>query len=496
MHKQLFHALHLTLVCLAGTAQHPDWGLIANPGFEGQSIKSTLFFTGNWRNGIQFYDYKPSDNTGLYTIHPSNAQHLGWSETDANKVFAVQWMAEAGINIINMSYWGLPGTDNWAYWAPMQTSTESHDELFNTVMNEPVLVAPFIESYAATDDYEGFSFADDFPGSSGNPSPKLVEQIEDLIDRYILNPANNQWPSKWARVYDREGNERYLVSVIHVASNQAGITHQEFAQGFDAAADKIFDDLSIRIGFALDILPANSYAPGLFKATASETGSYLAEQSSILAIQCFIPEIWQGESNENTLIQWKSEFSRDWMDTGIPWIHDISSGYDAHIVFPSSPVYGNNERWRYLQDSLIDALNATAFALNAWNGYTEGMSALPTLEYGDTCYNWVCELFNGNCWYAPEFIGSGFANGNSNSLHLHPNPAKELIHIGSDYHWKNGVQCRIISDTGQVLFSEKFHIADSHHELKLGVGFLAPGIYLLVLQDQQQMVMSCMVIMP
>ncbi len=102
-----------------GFADDPVWGRLANPGFENQAVKSTLFFTGSWRNGLQFYDYNPSDNTGLFTIHPADARHLGWSELASNRDFAVNTMVDTGVNVINMSYWGLPGTNNWAYWAPI-----------------------------------------------------------------------------------------------------------------------------------------------------------------------------------------------------------------------------------------------------------------------------------------------------------------------------------------------------------------------------------------
>ena len=115
-------------------AVDPIRGYLANPGFVNQPVKSVFFFAGNWRNGVQFYDYNPSDNRGLYTVHPSDARHLGWSENQANRDFAVQTMIDAGVNVINMSYWGLPGTDNWAFWSPMQTSTSSHNELFNAAL--------------------------------------------------------------------------------------------------------------------------------------------------------------------------------------------------------------------------------------------------------------------------------------------------------------------------------------------------------------------------
>ena len=117
-----------------------------------------FFFSGNWRNGTQFYEFNPSNNTGLYTLHPSDARHLGWSENKANRKYALQTMIDAGVNVINMSYWGPPETDNWAYWAPMQTSTASHDELFDVARGTNLLICPYIESFAQTDNDPGFSF--------------------------------------------------------------------------------------------------------------------------------------------------------------------------------------------------------------------------------------------------------------------------------------------------------------------------------------------------
>jgi len=116
------------------------WGRLANPGFENQYIKSAFFFAGNWRNGVQFYEYDPSDNTGIYTLHPSDFRHLGWSENLSYRNFAIKTMIDAGVNVINMSYWGPRGTDNWAYWSPMQTSTYAHDELFNAAIGKRVFI--------------------------------------------------------------------------------------------------------------------------------------------------------------------------------------------------------------------------------------------------------------------------------------------------------------------------------------------------------------------
>lgn len=467
-------------------SQNTSWSLIANSEFEGEAIKSTLFFTGNWRNGVQFYDYNPSNNTGLFTMHPSDSRHLGWSEDQAYRDFAINTIIEAGVNVINISYWGLPGTDNWAHWSPMQSSTESHDEIFNAVLGKPVLVAPFIESFAATGIHDGFSFMDDFPGTTDNPAPKLIELTEDLINRYIVNPGNNQWPDKWAKVYDRNGDERYLISIIHVASNSAGVSDQEFAAGFDLVADKIYENTNILIGFALDILPPDNYAPGAFKATPTLTGPYLMQQSSVLAIQFFIPEIWEGESDETQLIEWKRDFSKAWINTGLPYVHDISSGYDAHIVFPTSPVYGNNQNWRDLQDSLIQDLNVNAFAFNAWNGYTEGFAGVPTAQYGDATYKWICGLFGGNCGETPEPPESITVYERNTQIRIRPNPAQDYVHVFFENTNDRSIKVSVYSTSSQLIFSDQLTKSENTYPYVLNLNDFSNGIYFLTLESEDK----------
>ncbi|MBN1952273.1 MAG: T9SS type A sorting domain-containing protein [Bacteroidales bacterium] len=458
------------------TAQSPYWGHLANPNLEGESVKATMFFSGNWRNGIQFYDFNPTSNTGLYTMHPADARHLGWSESQANRDYAINQMIEAGVNLVSFSYWGLPGTDNWAYWAPMQTSTASHDELFNAVLGTDLVLAPYIESYAATDNYEVFSFMDDFPGTSGDPAPKLTAQIEDLVNRYLVNPLNSQWPDHWARLYDKNGDERYLISIIHVASNQAGITDQEFADGFDRVANLVYDNTGIHVGFALDILPPASYAGGSFKATPLGTGSCLSSQASILAIQCFIPEIWQGSSNEYELIRWKADYTNDWLETGIPWIHDLNSGYDASIIFPTSPVYGNDRRWRFFQDSLLAEIEPAGLSFNPWNGYTEGMAAVPTLQHGDSTYKWLCGLFGGNCNEPlPEDLLPDIRQ--EVKLKLYPNPANEYIKIEVLSPLQTPQTIRIFAPDGRILLEQ--NVGGLPNELEISLRGIPPGIYLV-----------------
>jgi len=369
------------------------WGRLANPGFENTPIKSVFFFTGNWREGIQFYEYDPSPNTGLYTIYPVDTRHLEWSERAANRAFAVDTMIDAGVNVINMSYWGPRGTDNWAYWAPMQTSTYSHDELFDVAISRNILIAPYIETYAPTARSPGFSFRDCFPGSPDNPAPEFVAHVMDLIDRYVLHPKNHRWADQWARVYNRFGEERYLVCVIGVASAQEDVTDRRFAEGFDWVADRIFRDTGVRVGFAIDAMPPDTYLWAPFLPSAETTGPWLWQQSSIIAIQPYFSGHSIGVNEEDTIIEWKRRFSSKWISTGIPFVQDISPGFDARIVFPGPHIFGNTNSWREAQSELIVRLKCQGVTFSAWNGYTEGYAGVPTTEYGDATYQWARDVF-------------------------------------------------------------------------------------------------------
>ncbi len=405
-----------------------EWGRLANPGFEGQPIKSAFFFAGSSRDGSQFYEFRPSANTSLYTIHPSDSRHLRWSESEANRAFAVDTMVAAGVNVIAMSYWGPRGTDNWAYWAPMQTSTYSHDELFRIAKSRAILIAPYLEVYAQTDQSPGYSFADCFPGTAQNPAPALVARIKDLVDRYLLHPQDPGWAQRWAQVYDRTGQKRYLVCLISVASNQAGLSDQGFAEGFDRVADRIYLDTGIRVGFAIDAMPPGTYLYAPFLPSAETTGPWLAQRSSILAIQCYFSGHSIGVNDEATIIAWKQRFSSKWINTGIPFIQDVSPGYDAHIVFAGPHVFGNTDSFRRAQTALVHKLKCQGVTFTAWNGYTEGYAGVPTVEYGDGTYLWACDVFQ------------GFQVGGR-----HPLPG--LIEA-EDYEQMSGVQKEVVDDDG------------------------------------------------
>jgi LGFP repeat len=393
------------------------WGFLANPGYEGRPVKSVYFFAGNWKFGDRiFYEgIDTGSNAGLYTLHPSDPRHLGWSEQQANRDFALDTMVTAGVNVINLSYWGKPGADRWAFWAPMQCATEAHDEVFDTAVNFELLIVPSIETSAATNfnkdtgapfecgtpptvhvgDSPAYFFCDDFPGDPGDPAPGLVEQILDLVDRYLLSPRNSLWPSRWARLYDQAGEARHAIMIIQASSNQPGIDDTSFAAGLDRVAAAVCElRPGIKIGFMLDPLPVNAYQ------LTPAAGPALAAAQSFLAITPFISEISLGTDDLRALLPSKQQFVQAWLNAGVPFILDVSPGYDAHIVFPAADNrywrIANNDIWHNGQTQMIVSNAGTnsvrGITFNTWNGYTEGYSAVPTLEYGGEAFTWLRSL--------------------------------------------------------------------------------------------------------
>jgi hypothetical protein len=418
----------IVLASPAASSPHTP-GTLANPGFDGQPMKSMFFFPGQWRGipGETFYTgpdpgarpLAPATNAFcLYSVLPVDGwMNLGWSDNvgGEKRGHAVDLMLAAGVNVVNMSYWGPPNVDRWAFWAPMHTAPGANEELFDQAVGRPVLIAPYIEDGASTQDSQqrgchgdagpvgqspAYSFADTFPGTAAAPAPALVEQVVDLIDRLLLHPRNKAWPAKWAQMYDRDGKPRYVVSLIHVASNQVGVTDETFAKGFGWVADRVYALRGVRVGFTLDALPPDHGAS--FKPSPMKTGPMLAKQKAVLAIQPFIPEVFRGlatglcrdaDSNCDArdgspqlaqLIAWKRDYISAWVNTGIPVILDVSSGYDAHRVFGTDnpPRYGNNEPWRLGQEQMLDSLGVRGITGNTWNGYTEALAFVPSCTAG------------------------------------------------------------------------------------------------------------------
>lgn len=427
----------------AGTPS--DRGLLANRILLRQPVKSVYFFAGNWRHGVTKFngDKAIGDNVGLYTLFPADSRHLGWSETKANRTFALDEMQRASVNTITMSYWGRRGDDRWAFWAPMYTSTYAHDELFDEAVSRNMVILPAIESGRCTQGlYQGwsckpdeakpdwgwwgrswsFNFASEFPWfkpdprqSANNPAPLLVAQIKDLLQRYVIAPANPLWPSRWAQIYDREGTPRYAINLIHVASNQIGSSEAEhalFALSFDLVADKVYEDTGYRVGFTLDVLPTarivdqncgcanddDAKWKDTFVTSPEVTGPYLRDTSAVLAIQGFNSEIWSGHAgDENGMQAWKADVIRRWVANGPPVFLDVDPGHDNHLVFPDTAVsWGYTDSWFNFQSEL-KATGIRGITFNTWNGYTEGYVAVPVARSWGTdysAYTWLAYLYS------------------------------------------------------------------------------------------------------
>src|SRR5215510_5102021 len=92
--------LLITAGSAGAQAQNANWGLLGNSGFDTQPVKAAFFFAGNWRNGTPFYG-APSvaANNSAYTVWPKDSRHLGWSESSANRDFALNAMSTASVNV-------------------------------------------------------------------------------------------------------------------------------------------------------------------------------------------------------------------------------------------------------------------------------------------------------------------------------------------------------------------------------------------------------------
>jgi hypothetical protein len=186
------------------------------------------------------------------------------------------------------------------------------------------------------------------------------------------------------------------VALIHASSNRLGpAEHEEYSQGFDLVAQEVLSSTGVRVGFFIDALPPSSNAPGSFKPSPGLTGPFLLQSKSLLGIHCFIPEIWMtGSPDENARIQWKRQFSRGWRETGIPFLMDVSPGYDAHIVFPASVRYGHTATWLAALSGMVATEGCDGLVYNFWNGTTEGMAGMPleAADGGRLYFDWLKEL--------------------------------------------------------------------------------------------------------
>lgn len=376
----------------------PDWGRLANPAFAHQQIKATLYFAGQARDGSMRYEYPAAANLELYTETPARQFELKWSEvdwteadwTEAMNVRSVTLdeMVGAGVNVVYLSDWGARGSDGWAKWAPMQSSTFAHDEVLSAIGSRRLLTIPFLESNP------DWTFRGEFTGSVSSPAPQLVSHIEDIIDRVIVHPNDPNWPDRWAMVYGADGLPRRALAIIH-ASSMSTMDDEHYVDGLDAVAAQVEEDTGVRVGFFLDAMPPNSRAPGKFFPTPAKSALPMRRSSSILGISSFIPEIWADvglDSDDSKRIAWKRGFTKSWVDSGVPTLVDVAPGYDASIVFPTEPKFGHTSAWRAAATQLVEEFGEDGIVLNSWNGYTEAMVIVPTEQRGNAAYLWATDI--------------------------------------------------------------------------------------------------------
>jgi hypothetical protein len=236
---------------------------------------------------------------------------------------------------------------------------------------------------------------------SGNATG-LMARIGYLIE--LFNGRMNLW----ARLYDRAGQQRYAVYIIHVASQAGNTNDQQFAQKFDEVATSY----DIPIGFTLDTIGNQPYSP-----YPSSAGPYLERTSSVLAIHGFASEVFSNRIKHNSqpydnniplenlgsIADWKRDALHDWVKTGVPVILDVSNGNDGRIVWGPGGVgfWGDNrdytdDHWRNwcseLKGMHVNGNTVKGITVDCWNGYTEGYATVPSVEHGDTVYSWLVDL--------------------------------------------------------------------------------------------------------
>ncbi|WP_394838290.1 hypothetical protein LVJ94_15405 [Pendulispora rubella] len=355
-------------------------GLLASAPFTCTAMKSAFFFAGDWQNGIKYYEYPSVDNRDKYTLHPADPKHLGWSEQQTNRNFAIDQISLAGFNVIDMSTWGPRGTDNWAQYAPMQTSTLAHDELFETSLNRNILIIPVVEDFKPTSNSRGISFPLDF-----GQNKRLRDAIVDLVNRYIRYPKNAKWPSKWAQVYDAEPKPRYAITLMHVWSQVLSASDpradETFASWIHQLAEDVKAETTFDVGFLLDAFPPDPDYPNAYYLTPQKAGTHLKQTREVLAIRPYLSELFKMKLSDDERFRTKRSEAVGWIAEGLPYILDISAGYDGRFVHQNPYVYGNDDIWRNDQGA-IRGLGQSGISFTAWNGFTEGWAGMPTSESG------------------------------------------------------------------------------------------------------------------
>jgi hypothetical protein len=324
----------VTLGRLPWPRRHPEWrALQASRALDGQPVKGVYFFPG-----------ESAGNVNLYTTHPSLDDDKHWNSDPSSRSRVTGRMAAAHVNTIVMSYWS-----NMPQWSPMSLDATSLPGLLEAAKGRPLVIMPAIEGGFDPDHPEipHWQFADEFPHPRGGgpAAPGLVSRIGGLCELFKHDM------DLWARLYDRNGEWRYAVHVLHVCSDVPGTTDLAFARGFEEVAAQVAQAYSIRVGFTLDIIGGRH----AYVAAPARAGPFLEREPSVLAVQGFASEVFSGRvingppcgdpdwrhchpfdnnrDNLPNLADWKRAAVHDWVVTGLPVILDVSNGFDGRIVW-------------------------------------------------------------------------------------------------------------------------------------------------------------------
>jgi hypothetical protein len=357
------------------------WGRIANRMHHGRRPLSGLFFAG---------PPNPA-SLPLYTRHPRDADRLDWTDP-SDIVFALGQVASVGLNTLKLSYFGHQGeTDQWApAWLFSRqrwpgdgpgTYTETEQvargwQVLRTAERLGLLVAPLIEVSPA------FPFWADFPTN-----------LDGLVARAGWLLRHFGAASNFLRLYDRDGRPRhalFLIETIHVGP----VDPLDFAAGFDRAAQRLADEFGHRVGWVIDPTPLPAYGShdGPDPAALRTAASVLAVNPFNITSQGLGPPKPQDQITEAERLAYARGVMTRWSQSGLPFLAPVTPGYDAHIVFPDTGIYGFNPGWRRQQRRLALEFASGGLTVDTFNAYTEGSAIPPTVEDGDAHRRWLRDI--------------------------------------------------------------------------------------------------------
>ena len=427
---------------------HPELrGLLGSPGLEGRPVKGVYFFPGS-----------TGGNVGLYTTHPLDPRDQEWNRNAYDRSLVIDRMVRAHVNTIVLSYWS-----NMPQWSPMFIEppyppfgvSPTWTAVLDAIEHRHVVVMPAIEGGydAKNPQIPHWEFATEFPIDPGKfeLAHGLVERIGWLVELFRGRMH------LWARLFDREGQLRYAINLLHVGSdlidqNEPGVD-ETFAHAFDIVAAEVYGRFKISVGFTLDAIGGKRYSP-----YPTAAGAALERTTSVLAVQGFASEVFSGLvknapacadgadwrtcapahdnnlDNLEALLNWKSAAVKDWIRTGVPVILDVSNGFDGRIVWAAAGAgfWGDNldyteDRWRNWM-SQLKGPGLKGITFNTWNGYTEGYAATPSREHGWTVYNWLTDLLEPLPW---DYSHMHYVNGAS-THRVYGAICEKWIQLGGD----------------------------------------------------------------